>query len=375
MIETNGLTVNIYQADGTTLLGTGKLSATGTFTFDVGSYTGVVIAKVQDNDSGPNITDFIDEATGQARDLTANLMTVGVVSTGTVSLNINVLTTIAATKAGAVFDGASAKPVTADVVVQANTAVANAFGLTDLTGSPVVTTVNTSGTANASFTPDSLSVAEKYGAVLAAFSGMDTSNGGNMQTAIDSVTAGLNVTGSTAVLNTTVLDSLVVGARAAAVNTNGTGDTSLSAVISGLTVKTSSSVSINHVATDDVIAINEPNLTISGTNAAGATVTLSIGSNNQTAIVTDTTWSYTLTASDITAMGQGGETISATATLTTGETASATRSIVVDTVPPTVLISSNDEHLTQGEVATLTFTLSEAAKDFVASDIVVTGGL
>jgi hypothetical protein len=38
------LTVNVYAADGVTLLGSGAVSANGTFSVDVGSYTGVVIA-------------------------------------------------------------------------------------------------------------------------------------------------------------------------------------------------------------------------------------------------------------------------------------------------------------------------------------------
>ncbi|MDP2786708.1 MAG: Ig-like domain-containing protein, partial [Pseudomonadota bacterium] len=331
MLAGNGLTVNLYQADGTTLLGSGQLSDAGTFSFDVGAYTGVVIAKVLDANTG---ADYIDEATGQARDITADLMAVGVVSTGTVSLNINALTTIASTKAGAVFGGASTAVITADVASQSNAAVASAFGLTDLTSTVIVTTVDATGAANPDFTPDALSAGEKYGAVLAALSGMDAANSGNMQTTIDSLATELSVTGSTGTLSTSALDAVIVGARTAAATTNGTGVTNLTAVVSDLIVQTSASVAIDHIATDDVVNASEQTAAITGTTVAGATVNLSIGGNVRAATVSGTAWSYTLTGADITAMGQGGETLTATATLSGGGTASATRSIAVDSIAP-----------------------------------------
>jgi len=46
VIDTNDLSVIIYQADGVTVLGEGSVTAKGQFTITVGSYTGVVIAKV-----------------------------------------------------------------------------------------------------------------------------------------------------------------------------------------------------------------------------------------------------------------------------------------------------------------------------------------
>jgi Ca2+-binding RTX toxin-like protein len=48
--------------------------------------------------------------------------------------------------------------------------------------------------------------------------------------------------------------------------------------------------------------------------------------------------------------------------------------MTVDTIRPTVFIVSDQLELNAAETATLTFTLSESARDFVASDIVVTGG-
>ncbi len=46
-----------------------------------------------------------------------------------------------------------------------------------------------------------------------------------------------------------------------------------------------------------------------------------------------------------------------------------------DTTPPTIAITTSDANLTVGETATITFTLSEASSNFVASDVTVTGGV
>lgn len=49
-------------------------------------------------------------------------------------------------------------------------------------------------------------------------------------------------------------------------------------------------------------------------------------------------------------------------------------SIPRDTTPPTIAITSNKTVLTVGQTAVITFTLSEASTDFVASDIAISGG-
>ncbi|MEL6117999.1 Ig-like domain-containing protein, partial [Photobacterium sp. SP02] len=55
-------------------------------------------------------------------------------------------------------------------------------------------------------------------------------------------------------------------------------------------------------------------------------------------------------------------------------TAATQTAITVDTVLPTVTISSDKTALKQGETATITFTLSESSSDFAIGDVVVTGG-
>jgi len=98
---------------------------------------------------------------------------------------------------------------------------------------------------------------------------------------------------------------------------------------------------IEVVATDDVINFSEKGTTITGTTEADSTVMLSIGNNNKQATVTGTTWVYTLTDSDITALGQGSEKIiTATATDAAGNaTVSENKVVVVDTLKPQPTIS------------------------------------
>jgi hypothetical protein len=85
-------------------------------------------------------------------------------------------------------------------------------------------------------------------------------------------------------------------------------------------------------------AVNVVNLTITGTTAAGTTVALTFGAEAPAAAtVNGTTWSYTLTATDIAALGQGLEkTFLATATNANGTSAPASSlDFSVDTVAPT----------------------------------------
>ena len=57
-----------------------------------------------------------------------------------------------------------------------------------------------------------------------------------------------------------------------------------------------------------------------------------------------------------------------------GYTLSFTSTTASDTTAPTIIISAGDPSLSMGETSTITFTLSEASTNFVASDVTVTGG-
>jgi len=317
----NGLKVEIYAADGTTRLGESTLDATGKFTVDVGSYTGIVIARLVDANGGD---DYLDEATGVPKDLNAQLMAVSVVSGGSVTLNINPLTTIAAQKAGLAADGSGGLG-DAIAVANANAAIAAAFGLADLTGTTVVST-NGGGYDSA----NGLSAGEKYGAILAALSGADSASGGDSQDIIDSLVAALTVTGAGGTLSAAGQSALIAGA--ALIDSAFIAEV-LAIIRGGATAP--SAPTINVVAADDIINVAEVGAVITGANETGATVALSIGGNTRAAAVDGATWSYTLTGADLAAMGQGAETLGAIQTDALGNASSAgTRAITVDTIAP-----------------------------------------
>ncbi|QKQ23740.1 Ig-like domain-containing protein [Candidatus Ruthia endofausta] len=133
---------------------------------------------------------------------------------------------------------------------------------------------------------------------------------------------------------------------------------------------------INTIARDDVINFSEKNSAITGTSEANSTITLSIGGNTRIAAVTGITWSYTLTDADITAMGQGSESITATATDINNIATSSAKSITVATVAPTIT-SVTDDHDQSGQEVTsgiviYTVTFSHGVNSsFTSNDVVL----
>ena len=121
--------------------------------------------------------------------------------------------------------------------------------------------------------------------------------------------------------------------------TDKAGNTSAAAVAVVVNVDTRAPAApiINPVAGDDLIGASEQTSVVSGVAEAGATVALSLGGTTRTLNASDTgLWSYALSATDIVAMGQGAETLSATARDAAGNVSSAgTRPISIDTVFPT----------------------------------------
>ncbi|WMW81081.1 Ig-like domain-containing protein [Undibacterium cyanobacteriorum] len=93
---------------------------------------------------------------------------------------------------------------------------------------------------------------------------------------------------------------------------------------------------------DDVAGNNQINLaekntgvTVTGTVEAGSTVYVDVGGVTRQALVTGTSYSYSLTPADYFNLGQGTSTFTITATDVAGNTASTTKSVTVDTVVPT----------------------------------------
>ena len=209
-LSSNDLKVEIYQADGKTLIGTGTLGADGSVTVSAGSYTGVVIVKLINSGSA---ADYLDEATGAGKDLSAQLWSMGVISgnNSTLVLNVNVLTTLAYTKAQEAIGGTPDNPATlsATQVTDTATAISNLFGVDNILNTTV--TATNGGSFDAA---DGLSAGEKYGLLLAAFSGAEANAGATTQTILDTVAAGITL-GSTNNLSDGAQSLLIKGAATA----------------------------------------------------------------------------------------------------------------------------------------------------------------
>ncbi|MGE6136592.1 cadherin domain-containing protein, partial [Aeromonas salmonicida] len=202
VVAGNDLRVEVYQADGVTMLGEAQVNPDGTFSIAVGSYFGVVIARVVNTGSS---ADYLDEATQTGKDLNAELFAMEVVSqpNSTVTVNLNVLSTLAYHK---VQDATAGDLPAASMVSDINDAVADLFGLPSLHGTTVVPT--NGGTFDST---NGLSAGEIYGAVLAALSGADTQNGGNSQKTIEDLIAGLQVSNGKATLTESAQSIVVQG--------------------------------------------------------------------------------------------------------------------------------------------------------------------
>ncbi|WP_185739765.1 Ig-like domain-containing protein [Sphingorhabdus wooponensis] len=331
VIVGNGLSVEIYLANGTLLASGVRVNADGTFTatnLPVGPGD-VIFAKVVDSTTG---ADYMDEATGVAVDLNTVLLAAKVVDSTSVTMHINPLTTIAAIKAGLAADG-TGTVANATAATNANTATAQAFGLSgiDITTTSVVAT-NSGGFTSA----DGLSSGEKIGAVLAALSGLDSLNGGNSQTTVSAISQLLNVEGNKGQLTDQGQLALMRGAIAAEDKVDG----ALQGIISdgvAASAPTATQVTINSIATDNIITAGEvANLTITGTVSSGATgVSLLFGSRTAAATVNGSEWSYALTEADITALGaDGAKVIQAQAALSNTAPVTASRLVTLKVAPP-----------------------------------------
>jgi len=239
VLANNDLVVHLYAADGATQIGTATVNGSGQYTANLGNYTGVVIAKVSSTGSQ---LDYFDEATHQAVDLGAHVLTaVGVASATGLTLSINPLTTIAAQVAGVAADGSVSAAITATAVESANTTVATAFGITGSLIAPTAlnAVVDATGSANAH--------ADAYGKVLAVLSGLDQINGGDLQASIQAFATDL--TSNNGQLSATSKFSLVVAAQ----------DADLTSVSSGLASTIGSLAQIDASDIHEVISSGRSN--------------------------------------------------------------------------------------------------------------------
>ncbi len=337
LVAGHGLTVSLFTSAGTLVQSGIAVANDGSFSARVSANKGdVLIAKVIDSGTG---ADYLDEATGVSKDLTAALFAAVIVSDLSVPVQaqINPVTTLAAIKAGLSPDGSGSVRGSA-AVRDANALVAKALGLESVSDAPVATN-------GGNYKPsDGLSSGEKLGALLAALSGLDSLNAGNTQTSLTFLAEQIGVSGQA--LSAEGLSAILNGAAAASLRTDG----KLEAVVSNLLADSQQSVSlsIGAVATDNVVSASElSGLVVTGTVAAGATsVTVSAGSWTANAVVSNGTWSYALSASDASALGADGTKILvATAVLANGQSVTSSRAILLDTTSPIAtidMISGND---------------------------------
>ncbi|EEZ3575260.1 Ig-like domain-containing protein [Escherichia coli] len=100
-------------------------------------------------------------------------------------------------------------------------------------------------------------------------------------------------------------------------------------------------VTINTIASDNIINASEAaaGVTVSGTSTAqtGQTLTVTLnGTNYQTTVQTDGSWSLTLPASDLTALANNGYTLTATVSDLAGNLGSTSKGVTVDTTAPVI---------------------------------------
>ena len=136
-------------------------------------------------------------------------------------------------------------------------------------------------------------------------------------------------------------------------------------------------VTINTIASDNIINASEAaaGVTVSGTSTAetGQTLTVTLnGSNYQTTVQADGSWSLTLPAGDLTALANNGYTLTATVSDQAGNPGSASKGVTVDTTAPVISFNTvagddvinNVEH-TQAQI------ISGTATGAVAGDRLV----
>jgi hypothetical protein len=226
VVTGNGLTVEAFQADGITAIGSSvAVNTDGSFTVNLGSYIGVVILRVVDTNSA---ADYADEATGTQVDLSAALFAVVDAVGGSITVTITPLTTLAAQQAGVTESGGVLAGTTLDedTVNQANDGVAKAFGLEDIINTIPRAVINSDGSSS--------SDSDAYGKVLASLSGVDKSTGGVSET-INTLKDALSGTGSDLSLSAAAQQIILDGAQQAELDNDNINSLTTSTAITDIT--------------------------------------------------------------------------------------------------------------------------------------------
>ena len=211
VLRGNGLKATVYDLAGGPL-GTANANDDGSFSVNIGSYTGGIVVKVVDTNDAP---DYRDEATAASKNLGNALVFMAVSqvtgATTTITVNVNAATTVAAVKAGLnaadasgiVRGGSEAEKLA--TIAAANSAVAQISGVTgSLVEAVAKPTISTTGAVD--------SGANTLGKFLASVSGMDQANGGNMVKTVQTLAAGISTTGSATSMSAPAQAAILMGA-------------------------------------------------------------------------------------------------------------------------------------------------------------------
>ena len=213
--DNTGLIIEAFKADGTQLLTSSSVvNANGTFTITVTeNYTGSVLIRLKDTNPGTNYT---DEGTGAAADLTTDLrVMVNVSGSGgsNIAVMLTPLTELAVRELvgdsggdGGTSGAVLGATVTTTQVTAANDGIKAAFGLT----SDIVTTTPATVDDAAGFAA-ATAAQQAYGQVLAAIAGAEANLGTSTGTVLNTLAQG--VSGST--VDQAVIDLLIAGATTA----------------------------------------------------------------------------------------------------------------------------------------------------------------
>ncbi len=296
----HNLWVKAFDSNGNLLGEPAKVEAgSGKFSINVRGYKGSVVLQVVNTGTDP---DYRDEATGLGVDLGGDFFAYGITNGGTVTININPLTTVAAQLAGIKPNSTTGeKPdlTLFDATKKTNTQVATEFGLTgDITQLDFVSAIKEDGTPQ---TPNDL------GAVLAALSGWDQTNG-SPQTTITKLVNELNAGN----LQDTTKAALVISSMLAQSNLAGGNPILVKSVSNLLMNKTATSgYAIDPITGDDIVSASEFNAFAAGvtaftfkvpagTSPADLSLNINGGTNGaNTFTVNGTVATYVIDATDV----------------------------------------------------------------------------
>ena len=206
------------------------------------------------------------------------------------------------------------------------------------------------------------------GGVLSSFAGSGTT-----YTAIFTPTANSTASGAVSVASGVFTDS-AGNANADGADTNNAISLVVDTAAPTIALSTSKSSLIAGESATLTFVLSEASTTflVSDVSITGGTLSNFTGSG--VAYAATFTPAANSTANGIVSVTNGVFTDSAGNANTDGSDANNTLTLAVDTIAPTIALSTIKTNLIEGDTAAVTFTLSEASTTFTATDVTITGG-